>query len=155
MPFIAQVGPLLRKARLWSGGEGEAGVVRFSRLRCGVQSVSSSQKMRSAEGGRHERTRLGGRCLRSVGGFGGVGCPPSIETTSAARRVVIGTAAINPMLPARSRTISVATGSPLRTSPMGVRDCVNRIRSGSDAPAYAKASVLTADAMWSRPIRFL
>ena len=44
----------------------------------------------------------------------------SWATTSAVRAVVIGTDAIRPMLPASMRTISVATGSPLKSSPKGV-----------------------------------
>jgi hypothetical protein len=30
---------------------------------------------------------------------------------------------------------------------------VNRIRSGREAPAYARTKVFTVDAMWSLPIR--
>ena len=59
----------------------------------------------------------------------------SWATTSAVRAVVIGTEAIRPMLPASMRTISVATGSPLKSSPNGVPTWVKSSRSGRLAPA--------------------
>ncbi|CAM5708109.1 Phosphomethylpyrimidine synthase OS=Streptomyces fumanus OX=67302 GN=thiC PE=3 SV=1 [Streptomyces fumanus] len=78
----------------------------------------------------------------------------SAETTSAARAVVTGTDATRPIEPTSVRTISSATSSLLATVPTLLCAIENSSSSGSAAPAYARTSVLTTDAMWSRPMRY-
>ncbi len=79
--------------------------------------------------------------------------PLAFVATNAASPVVMGTEATSPMLPTSVRTTSSATSSVLSTDPNPLSDTVNRIRSGRDAPAYARTRVLTVDAMWSLPMR--
>jgi hypothetical protein len=73
--------------------------------------------------------------------------------TLAANAVLIGTEATRPIEPTSARTISTATTSRVATD---VRPCSASLKSssnGSEAPAYARKSVLTVEEMWSRPIR--
>ncbi len=55
------------------------------------------------------------------------------------------------MLPTRVRTISTATTSLLAMVPSDWWASTNNTSRGSEAPAYVRSSVLTIDAMWSRP----
>jgi hypothetical protein len=73
--------------------------------------------------------------------------PLSDITTRELSHVVTGTAATSPIEPIRVRTISTATTSELAMNPRDCDDNEKKIRRGSEAPAYARRSVLTVDTM--------
>ena len=77
--------------------------------------------------------------------------PTPSDTKAAESHVVIGTAATSPMLPTSVRTTSTATISLFRIVPIDCPARTKKRRSGIAAPAYARSSVLTVDATWSRP----
>jgi hypothetical protein len=65
--------------------------------------------------------------------------------------VVTGTDSTSPIEPTSIRTISVDTSSPVTKRPKGWLPSAKNSSRGSEAPAYARTSVLTAEATWSRP----